>query len=335
VKIVIVGGIGGSHIGDSFRRAALAFGHDVHYLDFSKAFAAFLPFRKIAWHLMGKRPANLGEFSRDVSNTCKQVRPDFLITTGLSPVNRDALLSVGQLGVKRFNYLTDDPWNPAHRARWFFEALPHYDTVFSPRRANMIELEAAGCRNVEYLPFGYDPELFYPEQPANEAEAQYFDSDVAFAGGADQERVDYMRPLISAGIKLGLYGSYWERYPETRQYTRGQADIRTVRLALTNARISLCLVRRQNRDGNSMRTFEVPAVGGCMLCEDTQEHRDIFGDYGAVVTDFGTINEMVEKTQWLLDQSEERMRLAHAAHRIVTTEGHTYSDRLRFMLHSI
>jgi spore maturation protein CgeB len=83
-----------------------------------------------------------------------------------------------------------------------------------------------------------------------------------------------------------------------------------------------------------MRTFEIPAMSGCMLAENTEEHREIFGEDGSSVLYFQDIGEMLEKTRWLLDHPEERRRLAEAAHRLITRGRHTYGDRLLQMLRS-
>jgi spore maturation protein CgeB len=81
-----------------------------------------------------------------------------------------------------------------------------------------------------------------------------------------------------------------------------------------------------------MRTFEVPASGGCMLAEDTGEHRDIFGPEGESVLYFQNEPEMVAKARWLLDRPEERRRLAQAAHAKIEGGRHTYRDRLQEIL---
>jgi spore maturation protein CgeB len=81
-----------------------------------------------------------------------------------------------------------------------------------------------------------------------------------------------------------------------------------------------------------MRTFEVPAIGACMLTEDTQEHREIFGEEGQAVVYFRSKSEMVEKLRWLLGHDHERERLASAAHELITNGRNTYKDRLLQML---
>jgi spore maturation protein CgeB len=81
-----------------------------------------------------------------------------------------------------------------------------------------------------------------------------------------------------------------------------------------------------------MRTFEVPAIGACMLTEDTQEHREIFGEEGKAVVYFQTIPEMLEKADWLLNHEAERQSLAQNAHVLIFQGKHTYKDRLETML---
>ena len=100
---------------------------------------------------------------------------------------------------------------------WFLQAVPQYDTVFTPRRANMRDLKDAGCPRVEFLPFAYNPRVHFPD---TSAPARAPTSDVMFAGGADADRVPYLAVLIKAGLDVQLYGGYWERYAETRVHWR-------------------------------------------------------------------------------------------------------------------
>lgn len=331
-SLIIVGNLGGTNIGPSFWRAATSLGINVQYCDAARAYSAPRWITKFNWWVRGHRPTYLGTFSREVLEACEKLRPRWFLSTGLVPVDARALRDVGRMGVVRLNYLTDDPWNGAHRAPWFFEALCFYDSVFSVRRANLTDLARQGCKNVRYLAFGFDPELFYPESAGTQEENSIFCSDVVFAGGADKYRIPYLAALIRGGFRVGLYGDYWDRFPETRAYTRGQADVRTLRLAIAGAKVALCLVRRANRDGNSMRTFEVPAIGACMLTEDTSEHREIFGREGEAVVYFRGIDEMLEKMRWLLVNDQERKRLATAAHNLIVNGRNTYKDRLITML---
>ena len=287
---------------------------------------------KFNWWVCGHRPPRLHVFSQEVVHACREFQPLWMLATGLAPLEASALQEIGQLGVRRLNYLTDDPFNPAHHSPWFLKGLPHYDHVFSPRRANMEDLRRLGCPMVSYVPFAYAPEVHFPEPSATAEEQTGFGIDVVFAGGADRDRVPYMAALIRAGFKVALYGGYWERYRETKAHARGHADPQTLRKAISGAKVALGLVRRANRDGHAMRTFEVPAIGACMLIEDTEEHREIFGDDGKAVVYFRDVDDMIEKLGWLLVHEDERQRLAQTVRHLITLGKHTYRDRLITML---
>ena len=81
-----------------------------------------------------------------------------------------------------------------------------------------------------------------------------------------------------------------------------------------------------------MRIFELPAVGACMVVEDTAEHREIFGEEGGCVLYSKTPDEMVNKTKWLLERPDERERLKRNAHQHIISGRNTYGDRLASMI---
>lgn len=312
-------------------RAARQMGLGVGFVDALGAMRAPAWLRRANWYLRGRRPTWLQWSSTQVVEQVRTQEPRWLLTTGSAPCTRRDLERIGRAGVVRINYVTDDPFNAGLRAPWFLATLPEYDYVFSPRLANMDDLRRLGCRRVLYQPFGYDPVHQYREAPAESA-VQGDECDVLFVGGADSDRVPYLAALIERGFRVALCGDYWERFAATRDCTRGHADPATVRRATAAAKICLCIVRRANRDGHTMRSFEIPAAGGCMLAEDTQEHRAIFGSDGESVVYFRSLGEMVRKAGWLLEHPEERARLAEAAYALVTEGGHTYQDRLIAML---
>lgn len=331
LRLLIVGNRGGTNIGASFERAAESLGAQVHLMEANRAMNGPGWLRRVKWHLLRHTPTRLAGFSRDVVRFCREWKPECLVTTGLAPITREALAQIRALGVRCSNYSTDDPWNPEHRADWFLDALTGYDFIFTPRRANIIDLKRVSQATVSHVPFAYDPELFYPVR-LNREEGATFAADVVFAGGADSDRVPFVRSLQLGSIKVALYGSYWERFEETRHITKGQADVTKLRKAVAGAKVALCLVRKANRDGHSMRTFEVPAVGACMVVEKTKDHLDLFGPEGKAALYFDSAHEMVDKVIWLLERPEERSRLAANAHRLVTQGHHTYADRLGAIL---
>jgi hypothetical protein len=329
-KLLIVGDSGPEHVGSHLLHAARELGLNVAFADSREASGNALAGR-ISWRFLGRRPAALGSFGRKVVRLCHDFRPETLLTTGFAPVAAESLERLGEIGVYKINFLTDDPWNRRQRAPWFLRAVQQYDEVLSTRQANLEDLKKLGCRGVRYVPFGFASHMHFPER-LSAARKREMESDVIFAGGADCDRVPYIAALDKAGFRVGLYGGYWDRFPETRHLTHGLKPPEIVREAVAAAKVALCLVRRANRDGVCMRTFEVPAMGGCMLVEKTAEHVELFGTEGQAVLYFDAIPEMTEKTRWLLEHDTERERLRSAAHELIARGNHTYRDRLNSIL---
>jgi hypothetical protein len=140
-------------------------------------------------------------------------------------------------------------------------ALPAYDAVFTARHANIEDFRSCGVRNIHYLPFAYDPDVHRPWPENMPAGAP---SDVLFVGGCDGDRLPLISAIIDAGLDVALFGGYWNRHSKTRSHWRGIADQDTIRAASAATRVCLCLVRRANRDGHVMRSFEAAAIGGCI-----------------------------------------------------------------------
>jgi len=333
-RLLIAGVPDEVHVGRHLLSAARSLRIDAEISNMRDAQKAPWLVKKVNWFLRGHRPGAMECYCKELIEQCRAFRPDLLLCTGICPVDRKTLLAIGELGIVSANFLTDDPFNPRHHAPWFMSTLPHYDRIYTPRRANMEDLRNAGCKSVEYLPFAYAPDVHYPDS-CESTQSDLPASDVVFAGGGDRDRMPYAKALINAGLKVALYGGQWNRFISARPYWRGYGSASTIRKALKSAKIALCLVRRANRDGNCMRTFEVPATGCCMLTEDTADHRELFGAEGQAVLYFNSVPEMVEKAKWLVNNRPERIRLAAEAYNRITSGGHSYADRLTTILRSV
>jgi spore maturation protein CgeB len=200
--------------------------------------------------------------------------------------------------------------------------------VCSTRRSNLDDFQHLGCRKVHYLPFGYDETLFASQMQSGDTPAH----DVLFVGGADTDRAAFVAEFMHQGLPVAVAGGYWERYPAFRAHALGTKPPEAIRALTAAAKVNLCLVRRANRDGHVMRSFEIAAAGGCMLAQDTNEHREIFGPEGGTVVYFRDAKEAAQRARALLCDSFERKRLAAGLHRRIVEGAHTYADRLATIL---
>jgi spore maturation protein CgeB len=309
-------------------RGAAKLGIESIWFDSDRASGGFRLLRSLSWHFAGRRPLHLNQFSNELVKTCARAKPEILVATGMAPLTEPALRVLRELGIVSVNYSTDDPWNPAMRSNWHLRALPLYDLVFTPRRSNLHDFQRIGCAKVYYLPFGYDETLFASKVQSGDTHAH----DVLFVGGADADRATFMAEFMRHGPPVAVAGGYWERYPAFRAYALGIKSPEVVRALTAAAKVNLCLVRRANRDGHVMRSFEIAAAGGCMLAQDTDEHREIFGPEGEAVVYFHDAKEAALRARALLCDLPERKRLAAGLHRCIADGSHTYAHRLATML---
>jgi spore maturation protein CgeB len=327
--MLIVGNSGGTNIGESLIAAAADLGREALLARAAEAMSRWWFPQAFMWHLGGRRPLHLGAFSSRLVDTCRRDGIEILISTGIAPITAVTLEKLGALGICRVNYSTDDPWNPVHHALWFLKSLSHYDVVFTPRRANIADFRRLGCRSVHYLPFAYDPRHFSPGDDRGDLPAL---PQVVFVGGADDDRAIFFRKFIRHGVQPVFVGDYWHRYADLAPLSLGHKPAEEIRRLTARAAVNLCLVRRANRDGHVMRSFEAAALGGCMVVEETSEHREIFGPDGECVVYFRTPEEAAARVIALLDRPSERRRLSAAVQERIVGGANTYADRLKTML---
>jgi spore maturation protein CgeB len=327
-RLAIAGAFDGTHVGGSLWRAATHLGFETAKFDVSQAICGNRILRAALWRFGDHKPPGMDRFSRAAVDGCGQFEPEILIATGMAPLTGSALRSLRAMGTTSVNYSTDDPWNPTLRASWHLRALPEYDMIFTTRRANISSFKDLGCREVHYLPFGYDEWLFFPRPRALEGPAP----DVLFVGGADSDRVAFITEFLHTGPSVALVGGYWDRSHRMRPYALGQRAPEALCALTAAAKVNLCLVRRANRDGHVMRSFEIAALGGCMLAEDTSEHREIFGEDGEAVVYFRSPQEAADRARALLTDPARRAQLSKAVEARISAGAHTYQDRLRSIL---
>ncbi len=293
--------------------------------------------KRVAGRIVGRAVRGYRALNRAMIEQVSAFRPDVVLIGKGGNFAPDTLRAIRRSGaVTLVNWATDDPFNPADNSRDLLESIPLYDLYVCTKRAVMHDVVRAGCANVAYVRFGYKPEIHFPEAFANDDERGRFACDVMFAGSSDSDRTPYFETLVRdiPGLKLHLYGGFWNRVRSLRPYTRGIAIGRDYRLAIGGAKICVNLVRRANRDDHVMRTFEIPACAGFMLTEQTAAHTELFAEQGTEIF-FSSPDQLVAKVRLYLGRDADRARIAESMHRAICEHGHTYADRLDQILETV
>jgi spore maturation protein CgeB len=334
-NLAIVGAKGGSNIGESFWKAALDLGFNVSFFETQWAYSSRPWLNSLCWRFADRRPIHQSRFQENL--LAKAVSQSFavLISTGLNPLSLACLIRLREYGVHCLHFSTDDPWNSSQKSHWFLSSLSAYHRIFTPRHSNFCQFDALAPGRVSWLPFGFDHHairrshdvsLGKVTQPTN------LSSSLFFVGGADSQRSSFMGELQCHGVPLLLVGDYWDRFQGDKSICLGHKPPAVIAQWTKAAYVNLIIPRHANRDGHTMRSFEAAALGGCLLVEDTPDHRQIFGDDGDCVMYYADALECSQKFFYLRRNPIMRRRLALAVQQRVWNGSNSYADRLQTML---
>jgi hypothetical protein len=325
-RVVFIAYDAEGHVGRHLTEAAGKLRIPFRVISPTLAFQAPWLVSKLNWHLRGHRPTRLEQFGQRAVELCTSFQATHVVATGIAPLPAPAIRALRKAGMRIVNWLTDDPWNAAHRAPWFLDTIREYDAVFTPRSTIVDDLRGAGARRVEPMPFAYCSVCHFAARKFHERAA------VSFVGGADADRLRYIKTLVQAGIGLELYGGYWQRQRALRQSARGFVDMAGYRAVVAGTAVSLCLVREANRDAHVMRSYELPAMRACILAQDTPDHRELYGPDRETVHYFTGIDDIAQAARALLHDAGERHRLSVAVHSRVVRPENSYYARLERLL---
>lgn len=280
---------------------------------------------KAFYRLAGKRSWEWWSYQQLLLRQVQELKPDLVLVTGILPLDARIFKAIKSQGGQIVNYLTDDPWNPIHKRRSFIGNLPAYDHIFSTKKSLECRLKQAGTSSTSWLPFAYDPELHYPVQ----TEAVV---DVVFIGTGAEERVPWLKAITELpGIQRRIHGNSWRGIS-----TPGWEQLPAVTgenycKAINGAKVVLGLLRAANKDQSTDRSYEIGAIGGCGLYQDTEEHRQLLAEYPEEGF-FEDPTSLAKRVKDLLDDPGLQQRLRSIGAKVIRTPQNTYAARLQSIL---
>jgi spore maturation protein CgeB len=238
-------------------------------------------------------------------------------------------------GTRILWYAEDDMMNPRHLSRWTKRALRLFDFWVTTKSMNADpgEMPKMGVRNILFVNNSFDPDLHRPITISPD-DARRFAGDVSFVGTFARQRAASLAHLAANGITVNVWGNGWERAsfgadaPNVMGYPVYDEDYAKVVCA---SKINLGFLRKENRDLQTCRSMELPAIGGFMMHERNSEICGLFEEGKAAVF-FGDDDELLENCRNWLAAGPERNQIAAAGRARVLAGGHSHPERLQQIL---
>jgi hypothetical protein len=275
--------------------------------------------------------------NRAIVEAARRIRPDVLWIDKGWYVWRETLekIAAENNSCLFIGFSADDMAARHNRSHDFDRHLDLYDAFLTTKSYNVAELNAAGCQRVVYLANSFDPGTHRPM--AGEHRAQQFGAPVSFVGTFERARGASLRKLAEAGIPIRIWGSFWRRWgrPPGGAIVEGRDVIGTdYARVISESDINLCFLRKLNRDLQTTRSVEIPAAGGFMLAERTDEHCDLFEE-GVEAEFFGSDEELIDKCRHYLAHPDQRKKIAQAGRLRCVNSGYDYRSRLAEVLRAL
>lgn len=330
MKILYVGnGAVGSN-STSMAHGFAALGHDVLGL---RTDAIANP-RRLgpAWaykHAFGHRaPWTHARFAEQFAQA-RAFRPDVLFCFKTIHVPQQLLLSTA--APVTIHYSPDDVTNPDFVTPDYLAHEHAWDMVVTTKRHNVAPLTDRGARAVTFVMSAYDPAWHF-RHPRAVGERH----EVGFIGTARNRpgRMELLARLAETyGRRLLLAGEGWRGSDAAHHATMSPA-VYGQDFAATIAAIRSNLVLLNTPDTHTCRSFEVPAAGGLVVGERTDEHEEMLAE-GTEALYFDSYDELVEQLAAAAADRRRADRISEAGWRRITEGGNTYTDRAREILAAV
>lgn len=224
-----------------------------------------------------------------------------------------------------------------NQTQQYLETIPLYDYIFTNKSYILEDMRKLGAKNIHFVNNSYEETFHHPFKLTPD-EKKELGGDVGFVGMWEQERCESILYLAWHGVKVKVFGDKkWNKY---KTYSPNLEIVghllkgEDYSKSLQAFRISLCFLRKMNLDQQTTRSVEIPACGGFMLAERTNEHLSLFKEDEEAVF-FSSNEELLEKCLYYLNHETERKRIAESGRKRCITSGYSNEGMIRHALNIV
>ena len=282
-----------------------------------------------------KIPMDTDKLNQRIIKSIDKATPDIIFIIKGNIVYPTILKRIKKLypKIKLISWSLDDMYAWHNRSIYYTFGIKFYDVVFTTKSYNLNELKKLGAKNIKFLYQAYSKKYHIPYSDCCKTKFKF---DVLFIGTAEKERIESLNFLAKNGIKIQIYGGGWDKVNPALIHpnlTLNKYDLigDDYAEALSCAKVSLCFLRKINRDLHTSRSIEIPACKGFMIAERTQEHLDLFEEDKEAVY-FDNNEELLEKVQYYLKHENLRKQISENGYKRCLTSGYSYDNMVSKIL---
>lgn len=226
--------------------------------------------------------------------------------------------------IKIVSWSLDDMHAWHNKSMWYHLGLKYYDLVVTTKSYNVPELKNAGAKNVFFVNQAYSEEFHYPIIDNHSSD---YSHDILFIGHYEKERWESIKYLAKNDLIINVYGPGWSRVTQSenvRIHNKVLVGLDYSR-AISSSKITLCFLRKINRDLHTSRSIEIPACKGFMLAERTDEHIELFEE-DKEASYFSSDQELLEKTKFYLANNSLRNEIAQRGYERCLSSKYSYKE---------
>lgn len=180
-------------------------------------------------------------------------------------------------------------------------------------------------KNVLYIDKSYSPVHHFPV----DIEKKF---DILFIGTYEKERYLSLLYISNKGLNVTVFGNDWNHVKSTSNLNIKYHSVigKDYREYISSSYITLCFLRKKNKDTQTSRSFEIPACGGFILAERSGEHEMIFNENENAVF-FSNNDELYKKCLYYLKFKTKNSKLRKNSLSHIRCYKNTYLAKLDYI----
>lgn len=229
------------------------------------------------------------------------------------------------------NIYTDNPWVlPGKGAPLLFDIFSSYDVVYTYCQSLVPLFYQMGVVDCRVLPFAYCSTTHKYSPGINERT-----SSVSYLGAWGPLQEKWLSGV--SDLDLNIYGNGWSRASsetiKSKCWKHGEGIGPKMSEVIQRSNLIFNMIRSEHAGGTSMKTFEIPACGGVMLTNRTDQQLALFPEDKAALY-YSSYDEFQDKLRFYLDGHDKFLEKLRK-NALLAVREHTYLSRAKTLLSQI